>query len=349
MKLLRFVLFLAVFCISVDAIKWLALSQTNLSWNVTSHCSRARKYSELVSGQAKFCKRHIETMPYIISSAAAAIRTCQYTFADRRWNCSSINTAPRFTPDLTTDTREQAFVTALSSAAVVNTISIACSSGLLASCGCAPVPQEPAYGDFKWGGCGDDIKYGLRISKSFTDAPWRGKKKKGTLRAAVNRHNSDAGRQIIHDNLRTQCKCHGVSGSCNVRTCWRALPSMEQVAMRLKTSYAVAVEVVNKKPATKMQLLPAMHRGKIEDMDLVYITKSPDYCSRDPRFGSVGTKGRRCNTTSEDHDSCDSMCCGRGFRTFSIEIKSRCRCKYVWCCFVKCKICSSIQQVHECY
>lgn len=42
-----------------------------------------------------------ELMPTILLAAAYTVDICQKTFADRRWNCSSILTAPNLQPDLT--------------------------------------------------------------------------------------------------------------------------------------------------------------------------------------------------------------------------------------------------------
>jgi hypothetical protein len=41
-------------------------------------------------------------MPHIVRAAVQTVTTCQSVFADRRWNCTSIETAPSFTPDITT-------------------------------------------------------------------------------------------------------------------------------------------------------------------------------------------------------------------------------------------------------
>lgn len=49
--------------------------------------------------------------------------------------------------------------------------------------------------------------------------------------------------------------------------------------------------------------------------ELVHIHKSPNYCVKDPKKGILGTYGRYCNKTSRGADSCDLLCCGRGYNT----------------------------------
>ena len=41
--------------------------------------------------------------------------------------------------------------------------------------------------------------------------------------------------------MRHQCKCHGVSGACNVRTCWQTLPDFREVGSFLKERYDTAL------------------------------------------------------------------------------------------------------------
>jgi len=50
--------------------------------------------------------------------------------------------------------------------------------------------------------------------------------------------------KAMAESLTRQCKCHGVSGSCSMKTCFRSLPfDVRPVAQRLRTRYSVAVHV----------------------------------------------------------------------------------------------------------
>ena len=49
--------------------------------------------------------------------------------------------------------------------------------------------------------------------------------------------------QALEDHMKTQCKCHGVSGSCEVRVCWRSVPPFREVGDILKDKYNGATEV----------------------------------------------------------------------------------------------------------
>lgn len=83
-----------------------ALRKASFQWNMTgassSLCRKARAQFGLVRRQTKLCRTTTQAMPHIVKAATQAVATCQSVFADRRWNCTSIETAPSFTPDITT-------------------------------------------------------------------------------------------------------------------------------------------------------------------------------------------------------------------------------------------------------
>lgn len=58
---------------------------------------------------------------------------------------------------------------ALSAAALTYTIAKGCASSSIYSCSCSPHPAEPPNGNFKWGGCGDNISWGSKFTRQFVD------------------------------------------------------------------------------------------------------------------------------------------------------------------------------------
>ena len=94
--------------------------------------------------------------------------------------------------------RETAFIYAVTSAGVVHAITQACSAGNLTDCYCDRSRQGQTTPDgWKWGGCSDNIRYGMLFAKHFVDAPERAARKKTRdIRALMNLHNNHAGRLV---------------------------------------------------------------------------------------------------------------------------------------------------------
>ncbi|NXY23022.1 W11B2 protein, partial [Atrichornis clamosus] len=163
---------------------------SGVAWNESRHCRL------LVPEQLQLCRRHLELMPSVVQAARRTQALCQQSFADMRWNCSSIQRAPSFGPDLLTGTREAAFVHALAAAAVSHGIARSCASGELPLCSCGPGPSEPPERGSRWGGCGDNLSHGLRLGAAFTE----GSAGPGTGGApalqAVHRHNGAVGQAV---------------------------------------------------------------------------------------------------------------------------------------------------------
>ena len=49
--------------------------------------------------------------------------------------------------------------------------------------------------------------------------------------------------QVVKSNSLIQCKCHGLSGSCQTKTCWKVAPSLRKVASILRQKYREAILV----------------------------------------------------------------------------------------------------------
>ena len=160
--------------------------------------------------------------------------------------------------------------------------------------------------------------------------------------------------QAVKVNMETECKCHGVSGSCTMKTCWTTLPKFRKIGQHLMKKYKKGKLVQpfyggrNRRPLYLTLKRSKRLHAKPRKSDLVYLEKSPNYCDFDPRTGSLGTVGRKCNRTSSGTDGCDLMCCGRGYNTHQYDKTWQCNCKFHWCCYVQCNKCSERTEEYAC-
>ncbi|XP_044198742.1 protein Wnt-16 [Thunnus albacares] len=300
--------------------------------------------------QRELCRKKPFLLPSIQDGARLAVTECQSQFRHERWNCSTGDRQSVFGHELTSGTKETAFLYAVMAAGLVHAVTRSCSQGNLTECGCDARRQgggSPAEG-WHWGGCSDHIQYGTWFSRKFIDgAPKNTSTARGgyTL-LTMNQHNSEAGRQAIDRTMSTDCRCHGVSGSCAVKTCWRTMAAFERVGVYLKERYEHSVQVSDR--SRRKTRRKEQRRLPVDKHQLIFINKSPNYCLEDRRVGVFGTRGRRCNRTSGGSDGCNLLCCGRGYNTHLVRHVQRCECKFVWCCYVHCRRCESMNDMHTC-
>lgn len=153
--------------------------------------------------------------------------------------------------------------------------------------------------------------------------------------------------------MHTLCKCHGVTGSCQLRTCWKQLADFRQIGDRLRKKYRRAKHVYNlHKSIHYSNKVSYPKLTKVSKHDLVYSEDSPNYCETDNSIGYLGTLGREClklekganksSLTKFERHSCRRLCrnCGHKIGMYVFQEQYDCDCEFKWCCAVDCKRCT---------
>ena len=158
------------------------------------------------------------------------------------------------------------------------------------------------------------------------------------------------------NSMAMSCKCHGVSGACNVQTCLKRLSNFKAVGDMLRKEYDTAakvrpVQVSRSRRITRDHLSPDETRSHSPTQsNLVYFEESPDFCTPNISQGSLGTYGRYCNGSlgAEGVDGCELLCCGRTWKTETLTKVENCKCVFTWCCKVTCQSCRITRQYSYC-
>uniref|UniRef100_A0A8C4N7E8 Protein Wnt n=1 Tax=Eptatretus burgeri TaxID=7764 RepID=A0A8C4N7E8_EPTBU len=333
--------------------------------------------SGLSRHQLALCRRQPDVAASAVQGVQIAIHECQHQLRHHRWNCSTLenkNKLPYSSPVLTRGYRESAFSYALTAAGVVHAVASACSLGKLQACGCderlkgdeealqrklqhlhklqlqalhhgKPVGNavlafpEAAPGQWEWGGCSHDLNFAARFSQDFLDSHETNR----DIHTLAHLHNNRVGRKVLLDQKRRKCKCHGPSGSCQLKTCWQVSPDFRSVGdtLREKFQSALFLPLHNGHGGIGGLLVP-------RDTQLVYFERSPTFCEQEDDIGSPGTRGRLCERTEQGFSGCSSMCCGRGHNVVRETRVERCNCKFHWCCYVVCQECRRTEWLSVC-
>ncbi|CAD6197504.1 unnamed protein product [Caenorhabditis auriculariae] len=326
---------------------WWLLSKADET-RLARHASACNAVPGLSQKQRELCTRHPNLIKYLVSGLRLALNECQESFRHNVWNCTlalpGVGTSP-----LKVASRESAYVYAIASAGVSHSLARACSKGLIDECGCGGTPRGGTK-EFTWAGCSDNVRFGNSFGRKFMDVT---EKQHADARALMNLHNNRVGRRLLASSLSKECKCHGVSGSCVTKTCWKIVPKFNDFAKRLNEKYEIAHQVTVTGPSAQLILRPEptpggrterylKHRetNEMSDLntvknDLIFFDASPNYCA-------IDVKDRECGS------ECGNICCGRGWRTIREVVDEPCHCQFVWCCEVKCKTCKRVVERNYC-
>ncbi|XP_044729191.1 protein Wnt-4 [Chrysoperla carnea] len=258
------------------------------------------------------CRREPGLANVLNDSRFLTIQQCEDQFRYDRWNCShSKNMFKKVY-------RETAFMHALNAASITTMVSRACAEGKLKKCHCSTKAKKNkidgddgnlAENKWKWGGCGDNLQYGRRFVRKFLQL----RAHSADFQETILSHNSEVGIRTVASQMRDVCKCHGVSGSCSIKTCWRRVPPLIITATQLKKKYHRAMKFEFGNRATR-RAEPT--NKKWPKGQLLYLENSSTFCAVTPH--------RKCLNRM----NCATLCCGRGYYTKIVYENRNCNCRW---------------------
>lgn len=310
-----------------------------------------------------------------------ALDECRQRFKWDRWNCPKKLFLDILARNQLPSNRELAYLRALISSSVVLSLARSCSYGPnKAGCGCrahlasppatsltnrslmANQPENDTSTKFAWQGCEESIKMAFEVSKVYLDTlnSLDSNSTSDQVIERINARNFEAGRVAVRKNIHKICKCHGVSGSCQVKHCWSGVPSLSQVGAYLRRQYNYAAKVGSTNTdETELSSLET-ELSHLSPDKLVFADPSPDYCYENSQLGVDGTLGRYCSrsrfgpdgreVSKSERDSCDRLCtkCGYKVKREVIQVEKQCDCRFVFCCKVECKRCPQSEMTYKC-
>ncbi|CAH8550617.1 unnamed protein product [Schistosoma turkestanicum] len=184
-----------------------------------------------VNAPAKF---NLALFEAAVVGVKRAVAECRYQFRHERWNCSQVldDETALFGNILLKGIPQTAFIYSIINAGIVQSVAEACLNQI-DNCPCNNRGRQEPFSDWQWQGCDHNIHYGRKFSRRLLDTMERG----SHIRFEMNLHNNGVGRQLVINNMERYCRCHGTSGSCTLRTCYRRTPRMRTLGNLLKHIY----------------------------------------------------------------------------------------------------------------
>lgn len=289
-----------------------------------------------------------------------ALDECREKFKWDRWNCPKKAFLDILDRNPLPSSKELAYTRALIASSIVLSLTRQCSFGTNNVCGCVTdqVTQPPSnVSKFAWRGCDESVKFGFKVSKIYLESQ---DVQQDEQSRRIDAHNYEVGRIAVKKSMKKICKCHGISGSCQVNTCWLSVPDLSRVGEYLKRQYRLAAKVgaMSAKETSIVSLKEELNA--INTDKLVFADASPDYCYENTKLGINGTLGRYCSrakhradgteVSRNERDSCDRLCtkCGYKIKRERLNTEKQCDCRFVYCCSVECKRCPHVEDTFRC-
>ena len=141
--------------------------------------------------------------------------------------------------------------------------------------------------------------------------------------------------------LKLECHCHGVSGSCTLRTCWCHTGDYLQWCYDGAVWVTVTQDGINS---------TAAHQGYCHgtQTDHISFDNSPDYLVLGKVVGSLDTAGHVCSKASKGDRRLWNHVCGREYDTTQVTCRTWCECTFHWCHVVQYKEWRHPVDIHTC-
>lgn len=275
------------------------------------------------------------------SANEMSLQSCQASFQWERWNCPSTDFFRRLSTKSSALDREDAYVSAISMAAVLYTITKQCSSGTIAGCGCCSNANSMTP-------CSDDPQKAEELYKSHVNTVYG-----NDFNGQLMRHNSMAISNLLRKSLTKKCVCLNMGpNGCLNEVCLNVLKSFAEIAADIRQMYEEGLQLSN----TVGLNAQVMWRNVPLDV-LVFSQDSPSFCEPDALPLWNGMRGRQCsaadgdNISPEERVSCHNLCreCGYQVRTRKVVTEKPCNCQLSWGFQVQCDTCVNVEEQYYCY
>lgn len=282
--------------------------------------------------QTSECQKSPSILHSLSKGARAAIIDCQLRFNESRWNCSTLYGDDLFGAFIANTTcRERGVLNAYFAAGATSAIGEDCHNQRIAACPCTLNDggrSEDGDGNVIFTACNSDFSFACDYINTFVleglDTT--------SCRGQVDEHNINVGKQIVNESIES-CRCHGVSGTCAVKTCYNRIKTVAEVGEKLFQLYNGAVRVAESDDGDLVNAnFPSV---PVKKTDILYKDHSPNFCVEDDALGTLGVAHRLCDPNSNMPNACSTICCDYGNYELSkvVEIEE---CKFVWCCDIVC-------------